>query len=73
MHILLLTDGIYPFVLGGMQKHSAILTEELIRKGIKITLVHPGGDGYSAVRLGEMYSHEVQDWLRLVTIGSSIQ
>ncbi len=38
--ILLLTDGITPFVIGGMQKHSANLAKFLTLKGWDITLVH---------------------------------
>ena len=40
MKILLISDGITPFVLGGMQKHSAYLTKYLTISGCKISLVH---------------------------------
>lgn len=40
MNILFLTDGIYPFVNGGMQKHSFFLAKQLAQLGSKITLVH---------------------------------
>ena len=40
MKILLLTDGITPFILGGMQKHSANLAKYLTLAGVEITLVH---------------------------------
>lgn len=40
MKILLLTDGITPFVLGGMQKHSANLAKYLTLAGVEVTLVH---------------------------------
>ena len=42
MNILFLTDGITPYVTGGMQKHSLILVKLLLKKGIQITLVHCG-------------------------------
>ncbi len=42
LNILLLTDGIYPFVMGGMQKHSLILSKLLVKKGHKVTLAHCG-------------------------------
>jgi len=40
MKILILTDGIYPFVIGGMQKHSYYLTKMLVEQGQQVTLVH---------------------------------
>ncbi len=40
MKIALVTDGIYPFVLGGMQRHSSYLTRYLTRQGVKVVLVH---------------------------------
>ena len=40
MKILVLTDGITPYVTGGMQKHSANLVKYMIKRGHQITLVH---------------------------------
>lgn len=40
MKIALLTDGIYPFVIGGMQKHSFDLAKHLLLLGTRLTLVH---------------------------------
>jgi len=40
MNIALLTDGISPFVLGGMQRHSHYLCAFLVKNGIKVHLVH---------------------------------
>ncbi|MBZ0207517.1 MAG: glycosyltransferase family 4 protein [Flavobacteriales bacterium] len=40
MRILLVTDGIHPFVMGGMQKHSFYLAKFLARKGVRVHLVH---------------------------------
>ena len=40
MKILLITDGIMPYVLGGMQKHSGYLAKYLTMSGSRITLVH---------------------------------
>jgi glycosyltransferase involved in cell wall biosynthesis len=40
MHIAVLTDGITPYVTGGMQRHSYHLVKNFLRKGVKITLVH---------------------------------
>lgn len=38
--IALLTDGIHPFVLGGMQKHSLGLCRALAWSGVKVILFH---------------------------------
>jgi len=40
MHIAVLTDGITPFVMGGMQRHSFHLVKGLLELGEEITLVH---------------------------------
>lgn len=40
MKIAILTDGIYPFVIGGMQKHSFYLTKYLVELGAEVTVVH---------------------------------
>lgn len=40
MKIAILTDGIYPYVIGGMQKHSFYLSKFLALQGVSVTLVH---------------------------------
>ena len=40
MHIALLTDGITPYVTGGMQRHSHHLARHLLKLGVELTLVH---------------------------------
>lgn len=40
MKIALLTDGITPFVTGGMQRHSANLAKYFTLAGVEVTLVH---------------------------------
>ncbi|MBX7051486.1 MAG: glycosyltransferase family 4 protein [Flavobacteriales bacterium] len=40
MRLLILTDGIQPFVIGGMQKHSFSLAQQLALLGHQVTLVH---------------------------------
>jgi len=44
MHIAVLTDGISPYVLGGMQRHSFYLVNSLLELGEEITLVHSVGE-----------------------------
>jgi glycosyltransferase involved in cell wall biosynthesis len=38
--IVILSDGIPPYVMGGMQKHSRLLTEYLARKSMGVKLYH---------------------------------
>jgi glycosyltransferase involved in cell wall biosynthesis len=40
MKVALLTDGIMPFVVGGMQKHSHYLAAFLARQGVEVVLLH---------------------------------
>lgn len=40
MRILLVTDGMHPFKLGGMQKHSYQLTKQLANNNTKVNLVY---------------------------------
>ena len=58
MKVLLITDGIYPFQLGGMQKHSLILTRLLADHHIKVHLVHCGGDLYDQQAFDDLFNAE---------------
>lgn len=40
MKIALLTDGIYPYVMGGMQKHSFYLVKFMLRHQVQVDLYH---------------------------------
>ena len=42
LHILLVTDGLAPFVVGGMQAHSMALVRGWSELGVKVTVVHTG-------------------------------
>jgi len=46
MNIAILTDGIIPFVVGGMQRHSSNLIRNLSKSGVNITLYHCVYDSY---------------------------
>jgi glycosyltransferase involved in cell wall biosynthesis len=42
LHIALCTDGVFPQAMGGMQRHSRLLAEELARiPGVRLTVIHP--------------------------------
>lgn len=40
MKILFITDGIFPYVIGGMQKHSTNLIKNLSTSGVDVSLFH---------------------------------
>ena len=40
MKIALLTDGIHPYVLGGMQTHSAVIASKLVKANSEVDLFH---------------------------------
>jgi glycosyltransferase involved in cell wall biosynthesis len=40
MKVALLTDGIFPFEIGGMQKHAHHLAKEFLKKGVDLTIYH---------------------------------
>lgn len=44
MHVVICTDGVFPDAMGGMQRHSRLLAEHLVRSGsLRITVIHPHG------------------------------
>ena len=60
MKILFLTDGIFPFQLGGMQKHSLMLIRQFADRLIDLRVVHCGGLDYSPEAFSGLFSHEQQ-------------
>jgi glycosyltransferase involved in cell wall biosynthesis len=40
MHVTLLTDGLFPYVVGGMQRHSRALAEHMALAGARVTVFH---------------------------------
>ena len=55
MRVLFLTDGIHPFQLGGMQKHSYILSKLLLERGVELCVYHCGGVGYSSDAFSDLF------------------
>lgn len=58
MKILFLTDGIHPFQLGGMQKHSLIMTRLLAEREVWMRVYHNGGSAYSPLAFEANYGAE---------------
>ncbi len=61
MKILFLTDGIFPFQLGGMQKHSLMLIRQLADRGIDLNVLHCGGLNYSPEAFKSLFSVDQQN------------
>ena len=59
MKIALLTDGIYPYVMGGMQKHSYYMARYLARSGVQVDLYHTSAD--PEAKLDELEGFTVQE------------
>jgi glycosyltransferase involved in cell wall biosynthesis len=57
LKVALITDGIWPYVLGGMQKHSYYLAKYLAGKGVDVHLVHFNNSSYDIAQL-EFFSEE---------------
>lgn len=52
-HVVLCTDGVFPFAMGGMQRHSRLLAEHLAAiRGIRVTVIHPHKERVFDERLG---------------------
>ena len=57
MRIALLTDGIWPYRIGGMQKHSYYLVKYFARNGVDVDLYHLNQSSYDINKL-EFFSDE---------------
>lgn len=63
MRIALLTDGIWPFVVGGMQKHSYYLCKYLAARGIDVDLYHTSPDP-DEIKLEEVFTDQELQHIR---------
>ena len=57
LRIALITDGIWPFVIGGMQKHSFYLCKYLARNGVEVELFHTAA-GEQDIQMEKYFSPE---------------
>lgn len=62
MRIALITDGIWPYVIGGMQKHSYYLCKYLAQQGIHVDLYHFNASQYD-ISLLEYFSEEEKKFI----------
>lgn len=71
MKIALVTNGIYPYVLGGMQKHSYYLAKYLAKEGFSVDIFHTlwgAMDKADNIALEEYYENAELDLLEFIKI-----
>lgn len=66
--IALLTDGIWPYVIGGMQKHSFFLCKYLAQQGIEVHLYHVNGSKDKDAGNLEIFSCEERKNIKSIII-----
>ncbi len=64
MRIALLSNGIPPFVMGGMQTHSLNMARHLAGLGVSIDLYHVVQEGVSAKEVREKFTEEQNEHIR---------
>ena len=62
MRIALLTDGIWPYRIGGMQKHSYYLVKYFVQQGIYVDLYHMNDSKYDITKL-EFFTEEEKKYI----------
>ena len=67
MRVALVTDGIWPYVLGGMQKHSYYLCKYLAANGVQVDLFHYNNSSYKIEDL-EFFTEQERTNIRSVII-----
>ncbi|HRG01133.1 MAG TPA: glycosyltransferase family 4 protein [Bacteroidia bacterium] len=67
MRIALITDGIAPYVLGGMQKHSYYLAKYFAKNKVYVDLVHYNDSNYNIVDL-EFFSEEEKKYINSIVL-----
>jgi len=67
MRIALITDGISPYVLGGMQKHSFYLTKYFAKNQIHVDLIHYNDSSYDINKL-YFFSEEEKKYIHPIVL-----
>ena len=67
MKIALITDGIWPYVMGGMQKHSFYLCKYLAKNKINVDLIHFNQSNLDITKL-EYFTEEEKKYINSIVI-----
>ena len=68
MKIALLTDGIQPYVIGGMQKHSYYVAKYLAKNGVHVDLYHTSQNKTYDINKLEFFTEEEKKFIRAFVI-----
>ncbi len=67
MRVALITDGIAPYVIGGMQKHSFYLAKYLAKNQIFVDLVHYNHSAYDILKL-EVFNDDEKKYINSIVL-----
>ena len=67
MRVALITDGISPYVLGGMQKHSFYLAKYFAKNRVQVDLIHYNDSSFDIDQL-EFFSSEEKEFINSVVL-----
>lgn len=67
MRVALITDGIAPYVLGGMQKHSYYLAKYFAKNKVTVDLVHYNHSNYN-INLLEFFTPEEKQYINSIVL-----
>lgn len=68
MRIALLTDGIWPYVIGGMQKHSYFLCKYLAINNVEVLLVHTAALVSEELKRPNCFTEEENKYITAVVV-----
>jgi glycosyltransferase involved in cell wall biosynthesis len=68
MKIILLTNGIYPFVIGGMQKHSYYLAKHIAKQGVIVDVYHPGIVINEAIHIEDYFDTKELEYINFIVV-----
>lgn len=66
--VALLTDGIWPYVIGGMQKHSYYLSKYLAKEKVEVVIFHPKIEGYTLQKQKEIFKKEELSFIEWIEV-----
>jgi glycosyltransferase involved in cell wall biosynthesis len=69
LKIALLTDGIYPYKIGGIQKHSYYLAKYFAKEKVTVDIYHPGiNNNEQDIKFKDYFEVEELDFLNFITV-----